>query len=84
MDGLENRSMIILLAFVNGIGGSMTLALLWPYGAPLAILGILGMCFGASALVLAVSVLIDLQKSEQAIEPEALQDQSNALASDAS
>ena len=74
--------MICLLWFVSAvIGAAMALKLLWPYGAPLAILGT---PFGASALVLAVGILITLQKSEQAIEPEAVQTQPDALAPDAS
>jgi hypothetical protein len=80
MDGMENHSMIILLVFVSVIGGAMTLALLWPYGAFTALFG---MPLGASALVLAVSILIALQRSEQAIEPEAIEDQPNALAYEA-
>jgi hypothetical protein len=76
MHGMENRSMSILLAFVSVIGGAMTFALLWPSGAPLAILAT---PFGASALVLSVSSLIALLKSEQGIEPEAAQDKPDTL-----
>jgi hypothetical protein len=77
MHGMENRSMVILLAFISVIGGAITLALLWPYGAFTALFG---MPFGASALVLAVSILIALRNLKQAIEPEAPQDQPKALA----
>jgi divalent metal cation (Fe/Co/Zn/Cd) transporter len=80
MDGMENHSMIILLAFVSVIGSAMTLALLWPYGAFTALFG---MPLGVSALVLAVSILIALQKLGQAIEPEAIEDPPNALAYEA-
>jgi hypothetical protein len=74
---MENRSMVILLAFGSVIGGLMTLVLLWPYGAFTALFGL---PFGGSALVLAVSILIALQKSGQAIEPKAIEDQPDALA----
>ena len=72
--------MVILLTFVGVIGGGMTLALLWPYGPFTALLG---MPLGASALGLAVSMFIAMQKSGQAVEPEAVADQPNALASEA-
>jgi divalent metal cation (Fe/Co/Zn/Cd) transporter len=58
----------------------MTLALLWPYGVFTALFG---MPLGASALMLAVSILIALQKVGQAIEPEAIEDPPNALAYEA-
>ncbi len=73
--------MVILLAFISMIGGAITLALLWPYSAPLAILG---MPFGASALVLAVSILMATRNPRQAIEPDAAQAQPDALAYEAS
>jgi hypothetical protein len=76
MDGMENRSMLILLAFVSVIGGAITLALVWPYGALTALFA---MPFGASALVLAVCSLITLRNSRQAIEPDPFQDQPDVL-----
>ena len=81
MDGMENRPMVILLAFISMIGGAATLTLLWSYGAFPALFGA---PFGASALVLAVSILIAVRNPRQAIEPEAIQDQPDALAYEAS
>jgi hypothetical protein len=78
---MENRSMIILLACVSVIGGTATLALLWPNGALLALLGT---PFGAGALALSVSILMALRNLSQPIEPEAVQDQPDALAVEAS
>lgn len=57
--------MIIVLALVSVIGAAMTLALLWPYGAFAALLG---MPCGASALVLAVSSLIAVRNPRQTID----------------
>jgi hypothetical protein len=65
---MENRSMIWPLWFISAVVGcAMTFALLWPCGALPALLGL---PFGGSALVLAVSILIALQNPRQAFEPE--------------
>ncbi|MBL0408501.1 hypothetical protein JKG68_32070 [Microvirga aerilata] len=61
--------MSILLAFVGVVGGAITLGMLWSYGAVMALSGT---PLGASALVLAVSILMALQKSEQPIEPDTI------------
>jgi hypothetical protein len=77
---MENRSMSILLVFISMIGGAITLALLWPYGAFTALFG---MPFGASALVLTVGILIAVQNPRQASNLETIQDRPNALAYEA-
>lgn len=60
------------------IGYATTLALLWPYGAFTALLG---MSFGGSALVLAVGILMALlEKVRQATKSETTQDQMGTVA----
>jgi heme A synthase len=78
---MENRSMTILLGFVGMIGGVMTLALLRPYSALLALFS---MPFGASTLVLALSILMALRNLRQTTKPEVIHDQPDALSYEAS
>ena len=71
---MEIWSMILAVP-ISIVGGALILALLWPYGAVIALFVT---PFAASALLLGVSILVALQNSEQPIEPEAIQDHPNA------